>query len=114
MGTIIHLRALGIISSGLLALAAGPVLAHPGHEGHPAILKKPIAGKYNNLWYDYRTDVLEAEHELTKDLRGADDQDDRDRAYKEYVGELTDAKKDYAKEMAERGYRRGEVILGSR
>jgi hypothetical protein len=109
-------KAATLILGGIVAtmIAGAPALAHPGAEHHPRILTKPIGGQYNNFWYDYRTDVLEAEHELSHDMRDADDDKDRARAFREYVHELTDAKKDYAKEMAERGYRRGEVILGSR
>jgi hypothetical protein len=103
---------LGVIIASVMAATSAP--AHPGAEHHPSIMTKPIGGQYNNFWYDYRTDVLEAEHELSHDMRDADDADDRARAFKEYVHELTDAKKDYSKEMAERGYRRGEVIVGSR
>ncbi len=98
-----------------LALIAAPVpaLAHPGPEAHEHTLDGPIAAKYNNHWYDYRSDVEEAENELRKDLRRAKKPSDRREAYAEYNRELYDARKDYTQEMVENGYvlRRGEVIV---
>ncbi len=89
--------------------------AHPGAQAHNHILQAPIAGVRNNYWYDYRSDVEEAENELRKDLRRAKKASDRREAWSEYNRELSDAKKDYRKEMVERGYivrRRGEVTVG--
>jgi hypothetical protein len=59
--------------------------------------------------------VEEAENELRKDLRRAKSKQDKREAWAEYNQELRDARKDYTKEMVERGYitrPRGEVIVG--
>jgi hypothetical protein len=99
-------------------LAAGWAIkanAHPGSEQHVHILTAPLAGIRNNYWYDYRSDIEEAESELTSDLRRAKTRQDRREAWAEYNQELRDARKDYTKEMVERGYitrPRGEVIVG--
>ncbi|MFC4292529.1 hypothetical protein ACFOWX_08900 [Sphingorhabdus arenilitoris] len=99
-----------------LAIAFGastPVQAHPGHQRHAHILKAPLAGVRNNYWYDYQSDVLEAENELRKDLRRAKTTQDRREAWEEYNREIKDARHDYTKEMAERGYiRPGQVTVG--
>jgi hypothetical protein len=89
--------------------------AHPGHGRHADILDAPLAGVRNNYWYDYRSDIEEAESELRKDLRRAKTAQDRREAWAEYNQELRDARKDYTQEMVERGYirrPRGEVIVG--
>lgn len=77
------------------------------------ILDRPIAGVRNNHWYDYRSDVEEAEIELRKDLRRAKSEQDEREAWAEYHRELRDARSDYRKEMAEKGYipRRGRVTV---
>ena len=101
-----------IMAPPMLAGAALPTvtLAHPGPEAHPAIIETPIAGKDNNYWYDYRSDLEEAEIELRKDLRRAKTAQDEREARSEYRRELADARKDYTKEMRELGYiGRGEV-----
>ncbi|MEE9433007.1 MAG: hypothetical protein V3V15_02055 [Sphingorhabdus sp.] len=86
--------------------------AHPGPEHHDRIMKRPIAGVRNNYWYDYQSDVLEAENELRKDLRRAKTGQDRREAWEEYNRELIDARKDYRKEMIEKGYiRHGRVTV---
>jgi hypothetical protein len=101
-----------------LALAAGWAIkanAHPGRTPHVHILESPLAGVRNNYWYDYRSDVEEAENELRKDLRRAKTAQDRREAWREYNRELRDARSDYTKEMVEKGYinrPRGEVIVG--
>lgn len=92
--------------------AASPALAQDGPIVRAAVLQEPIAGRRNNYWYDYRSDVEEAENELRKDLRRAKTDQDRREAQREYVRELADARHDYRKEMREKGYiRRGEVIV---
>ncbi len=103
---------------GILSLTS-PATAHPGKRNHVHVMKKPIAGVYNNLWYDYRSDTEEAENELRKDLRdarrsGSDRKRQKAsaRAWAEYNNELTDARKDYRKEMMEKGHlRRGDVTV---
>ncbi|MDJ0978615.1 MAG: hypothetical protein QNI87_08765 [Erythrobacter sp.] len=59
----------------------------------------------NPWWIDYQTDLSEAKRELRSDLRRATDYEDRVEAKAEYQREVADAKHDYRKEMAERGYR---------
>jgi hypothetical protein len=101
-----------------IVLAAGWAIkanAHPGYKQHVDILEAPLAGIRNNYWFDYRSDIEEAESELRKDLRRAKSQQDKREAWREYHRELRDAKTDYTKEMVERGYilrPRGEVVVG--
>lgn len=93
-----------------IGAAATSSSAHPGPGSHASVLQAPIAGERNNYWYDYRSDLEEAEIELRKDLRRAKTAQDRREAYNEYDRELIDARKDYRQEMRERGYlRRGNV-----
>lgn len=105
--------AIALISiSGALMVGAtsATVVAHPGATPHASILDAPIAGERNNYWYDYRSDLEEAEIELRKDLRRAKTAQDRREAHAEYNRELVDARKDYRQEMRERGYlSRGDV-----
>jgi hypothetical protein len=111
-------RAPLIAVAALAIAAAGWAIkadAHPGDHQHVRILDAPLAGVRNNYWYDYRSDVEEAESELRKDLRRAKSAQDKREAWAEYNNELRDARKDYTKEMVERGYilrPRGEVIVG--
>jgi hypothetical protein len=99
-------------------LAAGWAIkanAHDGAAQHVHILNAPLAGVRNNYWYDYRSDIEEADNELRKDLRRAKTDQDLREAWAEYNQELRDARKDYTKEMVERGYilrPRGEVVVG--
>lgn len=98
--------------SALLAGGAIPTVtvAHPGPEAHNHILTAPIAGKRNNYWFDYKSDVEEAESELESDLRRTKTAQDEREARAEFRREIADARKDYTKEMRERGYvARGEV-----
>lgn len=90
-----------------------PAMAgHDGPGAYESVLRAPIAGVRNNYWFDYRSDIEEAESELRKDLRRAKKASDRREAYAEYNRELADARSDYRKEMVEKGYvRRGEVIV---
>jgi hypothetical protein len=109
------LLALGALAVAVAAGWAIKASAHPGPEAHNHVLEAPIAGVRNNYWYDYRSDVEEAENELRKDLRRAKTAQDKREAWSEYERELRDAKSDYRKEMVERGYilrRQGEVTVG--
>jgi hypothetical protein len=100
-------------AAGSLAAISIPSVAHPGGEDHIHVMKKPFAGRYNNYWYDYKSDVDEAENELRKDLRRAKTAQDKREAWAEYNNELKDARHDYAKEMVELGYiRPGRVTVG--
>ena len=101
---------LSVSAALMLGATATTLSAHPGPEAHPHVLKAPIAGERNNFWYDYRSDLEEAEIELRKDLKRAKTAQDKREAYAEYDQELYDARKDYTQEMRERGYlRRGNV-----
>ena len=102
----------------LLALPAGAAVAavpyhsmSPGFE-RPDIRAAPIAGVYNQYWFNYKADILEAEKELTSDLRHATDREDRWDAWDEWATEVVDADKDYVKEMRKKGYRSGRVTVG--
>ena len=92
------------------ALTAVPVSAHPDHDRTRIVVdgyRAPVApNNYTNKWWiDFQTDISEARRELRSDLRRATDAEDRRDAYDEYHNEIADAKKDYTKEMRERGYR---------
>ena len=96
-----------------LALPSGAALAHLSDNiDHEPILTHPIGDVANNFWFDYLTDIREAEHELEKDMKRASDDEDRRDAMEEYRSEIADANKDYRKEMRERGYRVGRVTVG--
>jgi hypothetical protein len=96
-----------------MLLASKEASAHAGHGKHVTILDQPYAGVRNNYWYDYRSDIEEAENEYRKDMRRAKTAQDRREAWHEYNRELLDAKSDYRKEMTEKGYlRRGVVTVG--
>lgn len=98
-----------------LAICATSSQAAPfadSEKDHTEIRSAPIAGIYNNPWYAYLADVREAEQELGSDLRHSTDAEDRRDAWEEYHHELTDADKDYVKEMRKRGYRAGRVTVG--
>ncbi len=94
-----------VLTGTMAALVTLPVTTALAHEAndfdHEPILQRPIADVKNNYWYDYLSDIREADHELRKDLARATDAEDR-----------ADARKDYAKEMRERGYRVGRVTVG--
>lgn len=94
----------------MIGATATTLAAHPGPESHVRVFDAPIGGVRNNHWYDYRSDLEEAENELRKDLRRAKTAQDRREAHAEYDRELYDARKDYTQEMVEGGYlRRGQV-----
>ncbi|WP_370190661.1 hypothetical protein [Qipengyuania sp.] len=107
---LLPLIALGLAGA---ASAAVPML----HEEQVAraeerlILTRPIAGIENNLWFDYRIDVAEAQKELSSDLRRASDLEDQRDAWEEYAHELKHEREDYIHDMAKRGYRQGTVQL---
>lgn len=82
------------------------------HEEEARIVSAPIAGIQNNLWFDYRTDVGEAQKELASDLRHSSDTEDLRDAWDEYAHELKHERIAYVRKMAKRGYRQGEVIVG--
>ncbi len=106
-----------MIMTALLAVPASVVAAVPyskmptGFEV-PEIRERPIAGIFNQSWYNYRADILEAEKELGSDLKRATDREDRLDAWDEWATEVIDADKDYVKEMRDRGYRAGRVTVG--
>ena len=109
LGVLVTATALAVLG----AAWAYKANAHPGPTAHSHILQAPLAGVRNNYWYDYKSDVEEAENELRKDLRRAKTAQDKREAWSEYNRELIDARKDYRKEMVEKGYvRRGEVYVG--
>jgi hypothetical protein len=76
------------------------------------IVQSPIGGQRNARWFDYRTNIGEAQKELTRDLRHASDTEDLRDAWEEYRTELKAERRHYIKEMRERGYRYGTVRVG--
>lgn len=104
--------ALAMSATGTAAIAA-PVLFEEkfAREEEQRIYTNPIAGIQNRFWFDYRIDVIEAQKELASDLQRASDIEDLRDAWEEYGVELRKERVHYAKEMAERGYREGVVII---
>lgn len=104
---------LAVLGLATAAAAAAPML----HEEQAAraeeslIIATPIAGIENQLWFDYRIDVTEAQKELASDLKHANDIEDRRDAWEEYARELKHEREDYIHDMAKRGYRYGRVIF---
>src|SRR3546814_12891843 len=70
------------------AVAAVPYHAMPPGFAAPPIRAEPIAGIVNQYWYNYQPDLLEAEKELSSDLRHATDREDRWDAWDERTTEL--------------------------
>ncbi|MXO67462.1 hypothetical protein GRI72_01270 [Altererythrobacter marinus] len=112
MNTKIVLAAIALGTAGA-ATAAMPVLAEEqlARAEEARILTGPIAGIENNLWFDYRLDITEAQKELASDLRRASDIEDRRDAWEEYARELKHEREDYIHDMAKRGYRQGTVYI---
>lgn len=79
-------------------------------EEEKLILTAPIAGIKNSRWFDYRSDILEAQKELSSDLRHVSDLEDQRDAWEEYAHELKHERIDYIEDMAEKGYRQGYVV----
>ena len=102
-----------IVGLAIASAATSPTLAHTGTENHVVVRKEPVAGQYNKYWYNYRSDVLEADKELKSDLRRATDEEDRRDAWEEYEQELVDADKDYVKKMRKRNFRVGRVTISN-
>lgn len=99
-----------LVSIALASAFAVPLAAaSAGTEEAPETLTSPIGGVENDYWYDYLTDITEAQQELDSDLARATDPEDVNDAWEEYYHELADARDDYAGEMAERGIRDGRV-----
>ena len=76
------------------AIAAVPYHKMPPGFDAPPIRAEPIAGIVNQYWYNYQADILEAEKELSSDLRHATDREDRWDAWDEWTVEVVDADKD--------------------
>lgn len=91
----------------VLSLAAGatPALARHYDRG-------PAPNDENNsYWRDYQDDLSEARRELRSDLRHAHKPSDRREVWAEYRREVADARYDYGKEMREKGYQIGTVLV---
>lgn len=97
--------------SAILFLAAAAVAGSANVSAHPIIVDGDRGTRIapnnesNPWWVDYKTDISEAKRELASDLRRATDAEDRRDAHEEYRREIADARYDYRKEMAERGFR---------
>ena len=96
-----------LIAAVAASFVVTPALAHRAHDRGPY-----LQDDANSYWLDYKTDISEAKRELANDLRGADDEADRERAWTEYRREVADARADFRKEMIEKGYRVGQVTVG--
>lgn len=102
----------------LATTVTAPALAVPmlyeetiARQEENQIFAEPIGGLRNRLWFDYRTNVGEAQKELASDLRHSHDTEDLRDAWEEYRGELRHERKHYVEKMAERGYRIGSVTV---
>jgi hypothetical protein len=105
--------ALGACATGAAAAALPPLYEElVARQEERLIITSPIAGIQNQLWFDYRIDITEAQKELSADLRRASDLEDRRDAWEEYARELRKERADYVKAMAKRGYRSGTVTVG--
>jgi hypothetical protein len=93
------------IMGSVIALVALPASARHRDRG------EVVMDDSNSYWLDYKTDISEAKRELASDLRHADDESDRERAWVEYRREIADARSDFRKEMIEKGYRVGTVTV---
>ena len=76
------------------------------------IYQRPIGGRENRYWYDYRINITEAQKELDSDLARADDDDDARDAWREYARELRAERQHYADAMARRGLLNLGVFVG--
>jgi hypothetical protein len=115
MRTIFTRAALAVaLIGGATAATAATMLAEEqmAREEESLIVQAPIGGVRNARWFDYRTNVGEAQKELTRDLRHATDMEDRRDAWEEYATELKAERRHYVKEMRERGFRYGTVRVG--
>ncbi|QKG70106.1 hypothetical protein [Erythrobacter mangrovi] len=111
------MKTLSLVSLATLGLATAATAAPMLYEEQVAraeealILTSPIAGIENSRWFDYRSDVGEAQKELVSDLRRASDLEDTRDAWEEYAHELKHERIDYIEDMAEKGYRQGTVTI---
>lgn len=87
------------------------VIAQVASTYQSQIRQEPVAGQYDKRWFNYQTDIKEAEKELQSDLKRATDREDSEDAWEEYHHELVDADLDYVKAMRKRGFRVGRVTL---
>lgn len=115
MKNIARMTALIALTIGATAQAALPMLHEEAfaREEEKLIIATPIAGIQNSLWFDYRIDVMEAQKELSRDLRKASDIEDRRDAWEEYGVELRKERFDYIEAMAKKGYRQGTVTVAN-
>lgn len=105
-----------LVATGMIAAtaqAAMPLLYEEAlaREEEKQIINYPIAGIENNLWFDYRIDITEAQKELKSDLNRASDLEDLRDAWEEYAEELREEREHYVKKMAKKGYRSGTVTV---
>jgi hypothetical protein len=73
------------------------------------IIRSPISGIENRLWFNYIGNVNETQKELVSDLRNSSDIEDLRDAWDEYRIELSGERRHYIDEMRERGYRYVQV-----
>ena len=115
------LRSIILSALALTSMVGTAAIAQPGsalyeetlaRQEERRIIAEPIAGIQNHRWYDYRTNVNEAAKELAGDLRNASDTEDLRDAWEEYRLELAHERRHYVEEMAERGFRQGQVLVG--
>lgn len=113
MKTTAMIAGVACLACAVNTLAAAPVLFEEAYarEEEKRIIAAPIAGIQNSLWFDYRIDVMQAQKELSSDLRRANDTEDRRDAWEEYGNGLAKERKTYVKKMAKRGYRMGTIIV---
>ena len=111
MNTTILIPLVAVGVAGAAAAALPPLYEEQmAREEIARIIHSPIAGIRNARWFDYRSDIGEAEKEFANDLAGASDVEDRRDAWEEYAHELKNERVEYVQYMAKRGHRYGTVI----
>ncbi len=105
---------LALMAIATTAQAALPMMYEEAaaHQEEQLIITAPIAGIQNKQWFNYRINILEAQKELTNDLRHAHKIKDQRHAWDEYGHELSHERKVYIHHMAKRGYRASVVTVG--
>jgi hypothetical protein len=81
------------------------------HEEQARILDGPIGGVENKWWFNYRVNLIEAQKELSRDLRHANSAKSERGAWDEYRRELVHERVHYMKVMTKRGYRMPTVTV---
>lgn len=101
-----------VIAATLVLTLAAPAAAHDREAPRG---DSWVYSEDNSYYRDYLDDLSEARRELRSDMARAKTAQDRREAQQEYRREVADARFDFRKQMAEKGYavsfRRGTVTV---